>query len=235
MENSSSYCPCMKPAASSAPSLWGTSKYLASFPCTVPEFIIWSPELLQSVIPSNWCDLALGHGVKLICRPAGRGRCPLHLRQVLCGFVCCLLQGADMALGGTKEGGSLLHVMAPGGWQGGTATAGCLGTAPASLPNTREAGAQPLVQHNLFSLCLKGCLVPRCFAFLCFQLHRWSHFPIALLCVSWGHAPVALLFGGVHKFLASIWNSPSSEDEHWRNQKSAFDLCWYYQPSALNI
>lgn len=42
----------------------------------------------------------------------------------------------------------------------------------ASLPNTREAGAQPLVQRNLFSLCLKGCLVPCCFAFLCFQLHR---------------------------------------------------------------
>lgn len=143
MENSSSYCPCTKPAASSAPSLWGTSKYLASFSCTVPEFIIWSPELLQSVIPSNWCDLALGHRVKLICRPAGRSRCPLHLRKVSCGFVCCPLQGAAMALGGTKEGGSLLHVMAPAGWQGGTATAGGLGTTPATtvtLPSSLTSG-----------------------------------------------------------------------------------------------
>lgn len=127
----SSCCHHMEPAASS---LWGPSKYLTSSPCTTPQFIIRSPELLQSLISSN-CDLALGHGVKLICRPAGDSRCPLHLRKVACGFVysCCqgMLWHRDAFRGAGRGLASLVSsVHSPVGWQGVTATSECLGITP---------------------------------------------------------------------------------------------------------
>lgn len=135
----SSCCRCTKPAASSGSSLWGPSKYLTSSPCSVPEFIIRSPELLQSVISSNWCDLALGHRVKLICRPAGDGRCPLHLRKVACGFLHChAARGCHgkRRLSGGQEGVCFPCVLSlPAApvrwWRGVTATSECLGITPA--------------------------------------------------------------------------------------------------------